>query len=111
MMRVWCGFRNHQSPSPGTPGEGRGEGSAIWNLKSQISDEDPHPNPLPEYRERGLRSSGAKWVMLALLLSLPFASAVAGSDGAAVTNAAARPHAKCSPVALSESRWTGGLMG
>jgi cytochrome P450 len=33
-------------PSPGTPGEGRGEGSPILNI------EDPHPNPLPEYRER-----------------------------------------------------------
>src|SRR5205823_1364446 len=31
------------TPSPGTPGEGRGEGLRAG----------PHPNPLPEYRERG----------------------------------------------------------
>ena len=36
------------SPSPGTPGEGRGEG--LLFLPEQ---KDPHPNPLPEYRERG----------------------------------------------------------
>jgi S-adenosylmethionine:tRNA ribosyltransferase-isomerase len=42
------------TPSPGTPGEGRGEGlqSEISNLRSQIENA-PHPNPLPEYRERG----------------------------------------------------------
>ena len=33
-------------PSPGTPGEGGGEGSFVPLA-------DPHPNPLPEYRERG----------------------------------------------------------
>jgi epoxyqueuosine reductase len=36
------------SPSPGNPGEGRGEG--IKNI-SDLS--GPHPNPLPDYRERG----------------------------------------------------------
>ncbi len=35
------------SPSPGTPGEGRGED----NVSPSSS---PHPNPLPAYRERGL---------------------------------------------------------
>ena len=35
------------SPSPGTPGEGGGEG--LYKPAA----EDPHPNPLPEYRERG----------------------------------------------------------
>ena len=34
------------SPSPGTLGEGRGEGLFSLPLKS------PHPSPLPEYRER-----------------------------------------------------------
>jgi len=34
----------HSSPSPGTPGEGGGEGRL---------GETPHPNPLPEYRARG----------------------------------------------------------
>jgi BirA family biotin operon repressor/biotin-[acetyl-CoA-carboxylase] ligase len=35
------------TPSPGTPGEGRGEG---LNLSRP---DGPHPNPLPEYGERG----------------------------------------------------------
>jgi 3-oxoacyl-[acyl-carrier protein] reductase len=36
------------SPSPGTPGEGRGEG-----LPSKIQQPNPHPSPLPTYQERG----------------------------------------------------------
>ncbi len=36
------------TPSPGTPGEGRGEGSL-----DSVNAKDPHPNPLPAYRERG----------------------------------------------------------
>jgi protein SCO1 len=41
------------TPSPRTPGEGGGEGSA-QNGKSLASlQQSPHPNPLPEYRERG----------------------------------------------------------
>jgi hypothetical protein len=42
-------------PSQSTPGEGMGEGSVeseISNLKLQ----NPHPNPPPEYRERGQTS-------------------------------------------------------
>src|SRR4051812_32845107 len=35
------------APSPGTPGEGRGEGSS-----SATGNKDPHPNHLPAYRER-----------------------------------------------------------
>jgi putative peptidoglycan lipid II flippase len=34
-------------PSPGTPGEGQGEG-----LLLRPGEKDPHPDPLPEYRER-----------------------------------------------------------
>ena len=43
------------SPSPGTLGEGRGEGLASQSsvLSPQHSSQDPHPNPLPEYRARG----------------------------------------------------------
>jgi prolipoprotein diacylglyceryltransferase len=60
------------SPSPGTPGEGRGEGDATRESRLEIGDSregnlpscstfnnlpsrasDPHPNPLPEYRARG----------------------------------------------------------
>jgi len=36
------------SASPGTPGEGRAEGSSPEDIN-----QDPHPNPLPEYRARG----------------------------------------------------------
>src|SRR5690242_12000651 len=41
-------------PSPGTAGEGRGGGSpSTVSQKPQIRNpEDPHPNPLPEYRAR-----------------------------------------------------------
>jgi hypothetical protein len=44
------------SPSPGTPGEGWGEGesssqSSVLSPQSFFS--SPHPNPLPAYRERG----------------------------------------------------------
>ena len=44
-----------RTPSPGTPGEGRGGGftSSIANQKSQIKNPiSPHPCPPPEYRER-----------------------------------------------------------
>jgi CMP-N,N'-diacetyllegionaminic acid synthase len=40
---------NSLPPSPGTPGESWGEGSARTARKSQ----NPHPNPLPAYQERG----------------------------------------------------------
>jgi 5-methyltetrahydrofolate--homocysteine methyltransferase len=40
------------APSPGTPGEGRGEGD-LGRPKSLDQQNHPHPNPLPEYRERG----------------------------------------------------------
>ncbi|HUB23875.1 MAG TPA: hypothetical protein VL992_00500 [Tepidisphaeraceae bacterium] len=42
------------TPSPGTPGEGWGEG--LQKSKPSGSStvvQSPHPNPLPEYRERG----------------------------------------------------------
>src|SRR5205809_4962843 len=41
-------FGRHFAPSPGTPGEGGGGGFFAGN-----AEEDPHPNPPPEYRERG----------------------------------------------------------
>ena len=40
------------SPSPGTPGEGRGEGS-LTSVHLASTQQNPHPNPLPEYRARG----------------------------------------------------------
>ena len=42
-----AGTVNSLPPSPGTPGEGRGEGSPV------TVQEGPHPDPLAEYRERG----------------------------------------------------------
>ena len=40
------------APSPGTPGEGRGEGD--FERKGPLDYRNhPHPNPLPGYRERG----------------------------------------------------------
>ncbi len=51
------------SPSPGTRGEGRGEGeferSATLNKQTA-----PHPNPLPGYRERGSEGALAeRWII------------------------------------------------
>jgi hypothetical protein len=43
------------TPSPDTPGEGRGEGSVSTTEPFLTSQQSPHPNPLPEYRERGQR--------------------------------------------------------
>ena len=43
------------SPSPGTPGEGRGEGD-LGRRTASDKPSHPHPNPLPEYRERGPES-------------------------------------------------------
>jgi isoleucyl-tRNA synthetase len=40
------------SPSPGTLGEGRGEGDFKWQSRTFVRNH-PHPNPLPEYRARG----------------------------------------------------------
>jgi valyl-tRNA synthetase len=40
------------SPSPGTPGEGRGEGDFEQRTTLDIPNH-PHPSPLPEYRARG----------------------------------------------------------
>ena len=42
------------TPSPGTPGEGGGEGFSGPRGRS-----NPHPNPLPEYRERGKSFGGS----------------------------------------------------
>jgi Domain of unknown function (DUF4105) len=68
-------FARKLSPSPGTPGEGRGEGSAVANRKSQIANpKNPHPNPLPEYRARGL----SKWSFIGFSL---FWSFLAGFGG------------------------------
>ena len=42
------------TPSPGTPGEGGGEGSGGGrDEQGDVNRTNPHPNPLPVYRERG----------------------------------------------------------
>src|SRR5438093_450152 len=50
--------RRRLTPSPGTPGEGRGEGLRLGRVLL-----GPLPNPLPEYWERELRHA----LLLALL--------------------------------------------
>src|SRR3982750_4360303 len=50
------------SPSPGNPGEGRGEGSVAGPSNN------PHPNPLPAYRARG--SDGTAGSAMATLAQL-----------------------------------------
>ncbi len=47
----WVEAPADPAPSPGTPGEGGGEGLRTPN--GSAHPEDPHPNPLPAYRERG----------------------------------------------------------
>jgi lysophospholipase L1-like esterase len=44
------------TPSPGTPGEGRGE-RAFGDRTAFAIRNHPHPGPLPEYRERGPSAS------------------------------------------------------
>jgi hypothetical protein len=48
---VWT-LQHASTPSPGIPGEGRGEGSSATPC-TPPAPQNPHPNPLPEYRERG----------------------------------------------------------
>jgi putative protein kinase ArgK-like GTPase of G3E family len=45
-------IREEYSPSPGTPGEGGGQGS-VTRGKRASSGAEPSPYPLPAYRERG----------------------------------------------------------
>src|SRR5687767_4919992 len=44
------------TPSPGTPGEGRGEGS-VAPTSGAATYKNPHPSPLPACRERGPESA------------------------------------------------------
>jgi ATP-dependent helicase/nuclease subunit A len=55
--------RRASSPSPGTPGEGWGEGLPNEHRLSreQSHAANPHPDPLPEYREREKVGSSPKW--------------------------------------------------
>ncbi len=49
-----------RTPSPGTPGEGGGEGFPLLSDAGiESTAESPHPNPLPEHRERGSEIGGS----------------------------------------------------
>ena len=76
----WLLLERLLSPSPGTPGEGRGEGD-LEDRKSCDTQNHPHPNPLPEYRERGsgVRAAGIT-VGGALVLALLVATVVRNSE-------------------------------
>ena len=50
------------TPSPGTPGEGGGEGD-FERDNAPGSRNHPHPNPLPEYRARGPESLADRWIL------------------------------------------------
>ncbi|MGH7213686.1 MAG: glycosyltransferase family 39 protein [Tepidisphaeraceae bacterium] len=65
------------SPSPRTPGEGGGEGDS--GLEAPDVRNHPHPNPLPEYRERGPERLGRSLALpvfaglvVMLLIALPW---------------------------------------
>jgi ATP-dependent helicase HrpB len=45
-------------PSPGIPGEGQGEGLLLQRKTGGRVLDTPHPDPLPEYREREKRAGG-----------------------------------------------------
>ena len=51
----------HLAPSPGTPGEGWGEGDFARRRPLAIRNH-PHPNPLPAYRERGPEKHSTRFV-------------------------------------------------
>ena len=53
------------APSPGTPGEGRGEGAFRSSNDFNATGNHPHPNPLPAYRERGQEFASTLLVKLA----------------------------------------------
>jgi hypothetical protein len=64
------------SPSPGTPGEGRGEGDFERNAALDIPNH-PHPNPLPEYRERGLDAIRRRFRRYTVLASMTLLACLA----------------------------------
>jgi ATP-dependent helicase HrpB len=56
-----------RTPSPGNPGEGWGEGSrkVVGSDDARSVARSPHPNPLPEYRERGEEDALLRLALLA----------------------------------------------
>jgi primosomal protein N' (replication factor Y) len=52
-LETWYRVLKAQTPSPGTPGEGGGEGAFDKGAEQPNRNHPhPHPHPLPEYRER-----------------------------------------------------------
>jgi hypothetical protein len=50
-------------PSPGNPGEGRVRVCSVDAIRQwNINGEDPHPNLLPEYREKEKSADRIAWV-------------------------------------------------
>jgi hypothetical protein len=49
------------APSPGTPREGRGEGSRSNSKVARKNKQNPHSSPLPEYRAGGWARRVLKW--------------------------------------------------
>jgi cation transport ATPase len=66
-------------PSPGTPGEGRGEGSLAYVDDARLQ-RNPHPNPLPSEWERGQEDARGRLLALAAAVEYhsnhPFARAI-----------------------------------
>ena len=79
------------APSPGTPGEGRVEGS-FASARSSSVQQNPHANPLPDYRERGQEDANVSpisptdldgiWQMLLQLLGAKSSATPALLQGA-----------------------------
>jgi 4-amino-4-deoxy-L-arabinose transferase-like glycosyltransferase len=66
----------YRSPSPGTPGEGRGEGDFDRKERFDIPN---HPSPLPAYRER--ESASSLWWIAALALTVAATLLLKGPGG------------------------------
>jgi hypothetical protein len=71
MMLSLAPIAEEQTPSPGTadrgsPGEGGGDEGDLREPAAIDISNHPHPNPLPEYRERGADGDAAQHLQLAM---------------------------------------------
>src|SRR5688572_9427038 len=108
MTRATCNPGELLSPSPRYSGERAGErgwaeGKASLNLRASLRS---CPSPQPSPRSTGEREFRSCATLIAVLLLLVVVAPVGAAQPHRVS-----PHAKFAPVALSESRWAGGLMG
>jgi hypothetical protein len=67
------------TPSPGTPGEGRGEGSVGESKGSRKWKQNPHPNPLPGHRAREPLGPIARWLIFLIALAWVILAGLGGS--------------------------------